>query len=440
MCKRLIFSFLLFLFLRVSFAQDVSSFIVVEETSTDLYIAKNWEALANYGNKAIGNGYDYFYLRLRLGIAYYEQKKYMKAVKHFEKAVKFNSSDKLALEYLYYSYIFSARESEARALISMFPIRLKYLIKPQKNKFFECFSFEGGLATSNQNRIFKNIDINGPLNKYGEASINNGMSYWQAGFAHQLGNKFSVFHSYSDIKINFIRKINANNKDTLDNYKLNQHDYYISCVNQFKHFSISPALHLISLNFGKLNANYNLSDNKYIFNKKDTSFINFASSVSVIKNIGKYCHNLSFGFSQLNGFVQFQTAFATCFYPFGKTNLYATSSIIHLNEDYTNRIIIMQKIGFKIMPKLWAEFALTYGNMKNYCENNAFVVFNTEDKILSKYGFSINAPLFKHLEFSLRYTYFNRENSYYRASNFDLEEVKINYKTQILLGGIKWKL
>ncbi|MES2286750.1 MAG: tetratricopeptide repeat protein [Bacteroidota bacterium] len=440
MYKLFLFIFLSFFFAKGQ-AQTMANSAIVDQNSTELYFDENWTGLAKYGEKAIANGYDYFYLRNRIGIAYYQQKKYKKAVRHFEKAVKFNSGDKLALEYLYYSYIFSGRDSEARALTSLFPAKLRSQINPPKNKIIESVYCEGGLASGNLYNIYKNTDINGPANIYGEATITNSMQYWHFGLNHQLGNKLSIYHGYSNIKIDLTRRIGIYLKDTLDNYSLTQHDYYLSCIQQFKHFALSPAVHFINVNFGKLNASKNLFTNKYVFTKKDTSFINYASSVSLIKNIGIYTYNLSTGFAQLNGLTQIQAGLALTYYPFKNTNIYGTSSLVYLNENYTNRIISIQKVGFKVMPKLWTEIGVTYGNLQNYSENNAFVVFNTGDKILYKCGISITSPLLKHLEFSMRYDYFNRENTYYRTNDlFKTESFTINYKTQTIIGGVKWKI
>lgn len=439
-CK--IFLFIIFsFFFAASIAQEINNSAIVEVNSTELYFDKNWAELIKYGENSIAQGYDYFYLRTRIGIAYYEQKKYKKAVKHFEKAIEFNSDDKLALEYLYYSYLFSGRASEARALTTIFPLRLKYLVKPPKNQIFESVYCEGGLAASNLYDIYRNIDVNGPSNIYGEATITKNMQYWHAGINHQIGNKFSIYHGYSHIKIELTKRIATPFKDTLDNYNLIQHDYFLSGIQQFKHFALAPAFHFINVNFGKLTARKDFFTNKYIFNKKDTSFINYATSLSLIKNSGIFTYNFTSGFAQLNGLTQIQSGLSLTYYPFKNTNIYGTSTLVYLNEDYTNRVILAQKIGFIIIPKLWTELGCTIGNLQNYCENNAFVVFNTGDKILYKWGISITSPLLKHVEISLRYDYFKRENSYYFTNSFNkTESININYRTQTLIGGIKWKI
>lgn len=440
MCKIYFFVFSI-LFIANGIAQDIPNSAMVEQTSSQLYFSKNWAELIKYGNKAITYGVDYYYLRFRIGVACYEQKNYRNAAGHFEKALEFNSDDSLSLEYLYYSYVFSGRNNEARALTSMFSTTLRDKIKPPGNKYIESVYAEGGFAPCNLNDKFKNIDINGPANIYGEATITNIMQYWHIGLNHQLGNKTSIYQGYSNIKIDMARKINTNNKDTIDNYSLAQHDYYLSVVHQFKHFSFSPAFHLINVNFGKLNANYDIFNSKYLFKKKDTSFVNYATSLSLTKNIGVYTFNLTGGFSQLNGYNQIQTGLSLTYYPVTSANIYGTSSLFYLNENNTNRIIAAQKLGIKIIPKLWSEAEITLGNLQNYCENNAFAVFNTGDKIVYKYGLAITSPLLKHVEFSLRYECFSRENTYYRTNDlYKIESVNISYKTQTIIGGIKWKL
>ena len=55
-------------------SQDTINSATVEQKSYQLYQDKNWSALINYGKKAIKNGYNYFYMQMRVGIAYYEKK------------------------------------------------------------------------------------------------------------------------------------------------------------------------------------------------------------------------------------------------------------------------------------------------------------------------------------------------------------------------------
>ena len=64
---------IVFFVLRISdgIAQDTINSAAVEQKSYQLYLDKNWSELIKYGNMAVDKGYDYFYLQMRIGIAFY---------------------------------------------------------------------------------------------------------------------------------------------------------------------------------------------------------------------------------------------------------------------------------------------------------------------------------------------------------------------------------
>jgi hypothetical protein len=436
---RTAFIFILFFtLLQNSYAQKIANSAIVEQESARLYYNQDWKKTGAYTEKAIKEGYDYYYIRMRAGISYFEQKKYVKAISHFQKAL-FLNSDTLTQEYLYYSYLFSGRAAEAKVLTKTFSDNLIKKINPPKNKIIESVYVEGGVGLANLENNYQTIDIDGAFNIYGEATINKTMRYLHAGLNHQLTNNLSLYHGYSNISIELLRKIKINDKDTLDSYKLTQHDYYISANTQLKHFSVAPAFHFINVGFGRLNASYNALQYKYVFTKKDTSFVNYVASVMLSKSAGVFTYGLSSSYAQLNSFNQLQVGLSASYLPLANNNLYGTTNVVLLNENNENRIIVAQKLGAKIISRLWVEAAITYGNLQNYNENNAFVVFNTGDKILYKYGVALIAPLHKNIELSIRYDRFNRESNYYRMNNLlNIETVAVNYTTQTIVGGIKW--
>jgi len=51
----------------------------VDSVSYSLYSSQKWEKLCQYGEQAIFKNIDFYYLRYRLGIAYYELQKYRAA-------------------------------------------------------------------------------------------------------------------------------------------------------------------------------------------------------------------------------------------------------------------------------------------------------------------------------------------------------------------------
>ncbi|MBC7412928.1 MAG: hypothetical protein H7331_10815 [Bacteroidia bacterium] len=421
-------------------AQEKIIMSEVEPKSYELFSQNNWSGTIAYGKKCIKGGYDYYNLRMRIGISYYNQKKYLRAVTHFKEAVEFSSYDTLALEYLYYSYLFSGRVMEAKIVLATFPDDLKARINAPHNKIIESISIDGGLAISNISDALTTKDINGTANRYGEATITKNMTYGSVSLNHELGNKNSIYHSYSNIGIDMLKKYSTDTKDTSSSYKLTEHDYYITYTHQCKGFVIAPAFHFINVGFNKFIANSNSRNSNYSFSKKDTSFINFSSSIALSKACGIFVYGINAGYAQLNNYTQLQAGISATYYPLATTNFYGTTFITYMNQDVENRFILAQQLGVKISSKLWLEGGATYGNLQNYSEANAVFVYNTSDKILYKYGVSLTASLTKHLELSVRYDAFAKENNYYIFNpNFKAETKTISYTTQLIVGGFKWR-
>jgi len=100
---------------------------------------------------------------------------------------------------------------------------------------------------------------------------------------------------------------------------------------------------------------------------------------------------------------------------------------------------IFEKVGFKVSNKLWIETVLTAGNIFNYSEGSAFIVYNNTDVIKYKAGFNLISPVSKRVELSIRYL----------LSSQNYDETLINTSSTIttktnnfiihkLIGGIKW--
>jgi hypothetical protein len=73
--RHLLFTCLLFACSLLCKAQPISNSAVAEQTSLQLYYGGSWQKLEKFGEKAVSKGFDYFHIRMRTGIACFEQKK-----------------------------------------------------------------------------------------------------------------------------------------------------------------------------------------------------------------------------------------------------------------------------------------------------------------------------------------------------------------------------
>jgi len=83
-------------------AQNIRDFKTIDSLSYYLYSNSKWQELSelNYSQEI-----DYHYLNLRIGIAFYQLKKYHRAEKYLLKAYLQNKSSEIAASYLYSSSI-----------------------------------------------------------------------------------------------------------------------------------------------------------------------------------------------------------------------------------------------------------------------------------------------------------------------------------------------
>jgi hypothetical protein len=169
-------------------AQDTLTFNSIDKTTYQLYETKQWNKLQKWGNIAIKNGYDYYYLRMRLGIAAFESKQFREAIVHFKKALVLNNEDNLAYEYLYFAYLYCDREEAARKLSSGFNKEFADYMHTSKLNPINLISLEGGTKLSDSSKLFKPP------------------AYIQVSFNHFVNRKFSLYHAltyYSQTEYRF---------------------------------------------------------------------------------------------------------------------------------------------------------------------------------------------------------------------------------------------
>ena len=97
--KLIVLLFILMLSCSGIEAQEKISFADLDSASLELFQQGQWKELKDIGLKGIDAGFDYYYLRMRMGIACYKLENYEKASKHFSRALEFNDNDPAALEY-----------------------------------------------------------------------------------------------------------------------------------------------------------------------------------------------------------------------------------------------------------------------------------------------------------------------------------------------------
>jgi len=427
-----------------SYSQDSLNSAYFEKKSYELYSEQNWKELIPIVEQAFDKNIDYYYLRMRIGIALYEKKRYTRAIAHFEKALEFNPDDNLSKEYIYYSYKFSGKIFEAQQYAKTFSESLKTKLNTSKNPFIKNIYAETGYSLNNDYKDLQ-TEIPGEKNSNTQRNITNDSYFGNFSLTHRLGEKTQIVHSYSGLKLNWNQQYKFDNAETqqfLHNTTQNQYFLGINIHNSKR------TTYMFGAHFLWIQNNYNTLEfettaipySKIFYNIENKTaerlyFIGFKSDYKY------WSLGMSFSFSNLNSYQQKQPNMDLTFFPFGNLNFYSTthvSKVFESSKSYKVKSdpILQQTIGFKTW-KVWTELHATFGTIYDYVENNGYTIYNDVDRLNRRYGINLIIPINK-LSISLRYSYQIKEADIYKYSyNDTYSNSTYNYHNQNILIGLK---
>ncbi len=376
-----------FLVARYAMGQDETNSALVERTSYQLYVDRQWDELIPYCRNAIREGYDYFYLRLRMGIALYEKGQYRIAATHFEKALRFNSRDELTQEYLYYCHIFSNRFDEARKLSETFSEELVSKINKEDWSPTDFVSAEGGLKISSRSYLF------------------NPAFYFQLGVEHTVNNKFSLYHAATIYG-------QSESRGTIS-----QLQYFIQPnIPLGRHWTLTPSMHFVSLNFKKMNGLLQSTD--------------MAGSLSLTKSFSHLDISIGGTVSNVLIALQYIQQSRLAIYPFGKpTFSFGVISYVHTEDNFMTSTLALNPFVY------WNPVGKVrfYGNYfinknENIAEMNGYLINNSPDLTLSRISSMLTLGLNRHLDVYGVYQFESKR-----------ELNSLTYSYNVFLIGLKFK-
>ncbi|HPG34119.1 MAG TPA: hypothetical protein PLM34_09700, partial [Lentimicrobium sp.] len=324
----------------------------IESLTLRLYNEQKWDSLLMVGENAIENGVDYFYLRVRVGRAAFENKRYVRATRHLKKAVEFGGYDEYASYLLYKSFQYSSQTNESRLLLSKMPEQLAHAMG--RSERMPLLYLETGPAFTNHPEQYE-------LNKqtdpglYSEVYLNRNSQYLLAGIAQPIGYRFGIQAAFARLNFNKRRIVNINGLDSLQgNYSVSEWEAYLSpSFIISKHFSITPAFRIINVRVDNpLTSNDSLVQ-RLIGPSVELNYNDYAaggefsfSSPYVTVSAGAwFIHSGEWDFTQASGTVFLR--------PFGNLNLYTSTTLNILSSDTDSEYILHQMIGGRIFRKLW---------------------------------------------------------------------------------------
>ena len=343
---------LLFLFPGFQvFGQVEKDFSYYNTLTYNQYLAENWNDLIPTSRKALNEGFDSYYLRMRFGIAYYSKERYMLTGKQFRKALEYNQQSAAAKEYMYYSMLFTGREKEAH---TYYEIDNEY-----EPKFVSDIYFEAGMKVSDEKANPRNL-------RYGLLSLK-----------HDFSTKVSFFHAYQYLERDYmdddgtviIPGPGPSPPNGSSQLQTSQSEYYASLnILSGRGFYISPAYHYQRVLF------------------EGYKYSNYVLSLALEKNLGITKLYATGSYSRIDDLNQTQFGVGLTLYPLANKNLYIDNLFVRQKESEIWRSQFKQRLGFRLSKQIWLEGWYAAGAMRYFNEQNAFIVFNSPNIINMRYG------------------------------------------------------
>ena len=180
----------------LSFSQEMN-YKEADSITYANYINGEWEELIRTGKITLENGIDYYYLRMRLGIAEMERGKYIQALKHFRKALNFNDRSLDAWKYMIKAMVLSGRNDQLDALRKHMPENFNTTELRRNNRFLEKVYLESGTLTNGNFDKKSNMNIMGRERIYGEQLIYGSGIYSHAGARFILTKNLKLYTGYN---------------------------------------------------------------------------------------------------------------------------------------------------------------------------------------------------------------------------------------------------
>lgn len=417
-----------------------AQFLYYDSLTYAQYLNEDWKNLLKSSREAISKDQDYYYMRMRRGIAYYERNNYVLAERNFKKAELFNSIEPVCKEYIYYSKLFMGEEKDA---LRYYHNNEEYLGKRLdiKKKPVTSFSIDMAYLSRLDKDYSSNFEADEILNINGSQTITKNFRLFNFLLSHDLGKNLRVFHGGTYLgKSSYYYLQDGGNSYQADVNNIRQVQYYAGLgVYPGAKFTLVGTVHYIHYNFPDLFfGGWGMGSS---YSVPGTSGNFFSGRFAVYKLFGFLKPGLGISVSNLNYKNQVQKDAHLITYPLGNRKLYTISSVYIIDEEYLGEkdsyLSFHNTIGFKSFGNVWFEAKVRAGESRNLVAHDGFSIYNFDEIQTGGYEFSILVPGIEKT-FRLVSVISNYHNFYIDGAGNITSLNKIESNSLTIIGEIKW--
>lgn len=398
----------------------------VDSTTYALFLKQDWKPIITLGKQSIAEGVDFYYLKVRIGIAYFKENKMFSAIQFLEEAYALDPKNVVVQDYLYWAYRYSGLEMESRLFYSKMSKALKDEIKLDL-PVVSSISFNVLAANNLDYDTQLKSNANGQTDHF--RIIPENYQMYSLGMSHPISKGLNLFHQFTLVPANSVQQTNAGSVLQNETYKVMEYRYYgdvtIALGNRWY---LDTYLNAIFGDYDNLNTV--TSDSKIKYNN-----MVFGGAITKASYLIKSSINMSV--SNLNGSNQFQMGYAMSLYPLGSTELVPFGSLQYKSQDSKSNMVFTAGLAVTLNKIALTGFG-TVGNMNNFIANKGAIVYNQPATALNEFGGSFKY-FGKYLVLKLGYSFMNMEANYYKA-NFEITSKTFDFNQQNITAAITWVL
>lgn len=396
----------------------------VDSTTYALFLKQDWKPIIELGKKSRAEGIDFYYLKVRMGIAYFKENKMFSAIQLLEEAYALDSYNAVVQDYLYWAYRYSGLEMESRLFYTKMSKEIKAKIKLDL-PIVSDISFK--VLTIN------NLDYNKLL----QPKINSQTDYisvipknyqmYSVGLSHPISKKLNLFHQFTMMPATSVQQKRVESVLENENYKAMEYRYYADVtVALGNRWYLDTYLNIISGDYDNLNTASSVSKITY----NDMVFGGAITKASYfIRN------SINVSTSNLNSYNQFQVGYTMSLYPLGSTTVVPFGSLQFKSQDSDSNFVFTGGLAVTIDKISLTGFG-TVGNMNNFIANNGAIIYNQPATALNELGGSFKY-FGKNSILKVGYSFMNMEANYYNG-NFEITSKTFEFNQQNITAAITW--
>jgi hypothetical protein len=432
----------------VTLAQQCPGFSELNRESYRLYEAGQWDSVILVGRQALGQGIDFYYLRMRMGIACYELHHYRKAAAHFDQALEFNQEDPVALEYLYFARLFAGQDALADHVRKQFRGDLAKKLPREKAEFADRAGAEFLYSKGLNSEILDDPGLSFPAGQAGAQYLATHFINASVWLSSRFAPGVSLNQAFTFLaKNNYMYYTDGLIALNVPEQRVRQTQYCITpSFTTASGFTAAPVFHLLYIRYQVPVASgmqYQGGSGGFSLQYRDEW--DYVTGLTLRQGLGRVDLQLGGWYATLNNREQVQGRLGLTWFPLGNLDLYAGA---YLNGQWetagpatVSRFIPELHLGFALFRKLWLDVNGTAGKMSDYLEQNGSVVFNSFSEVIrSKLNFTATLPVTEKGSLVYVGARWTTHESRFEPFDTSLETGNpISYHAISIYGGISWK-